>query len=118
MPNMLLSLLLFAPPVAGQAAPNPLIQIVPLILIFIVFYFFMIRPQQKKQKDREKVLDSLKRGDKVITIGGIHGTVAGIDTEKKTVLVQVNDSTKITFDRTAVANIEKQETGDKLTTKE
>ena len=118
MQNTLLSLLLFAPPVAGQAAPNPLIQIVPLVLIFIVFYFFMIRPQQKKQKDREKVLDSLKRGDKVITIGGVHGTVAGIDTEKKTVLVQVNDSTKITFDRTAVANIEKQETGDKLTTKE
>ena len=118
MPNILLSLLLFAPPVAGQAAPNPLIQIVPLVLIFSVFYFFMIRPQQKKQKDREKVLDSLKRGDKVITIGGAHGTVAGIDTEKKTVLVQVNDSTKITFDRTAVANIEKQETGDKLTTKE
>ena len=118
MHNTLLSLFLFAPPVAGQAAPNPLIQIVPLVLIFIVFYFFMIRPQQKKQKDREKVLDSLKRGDKVVTIGGIHGTVAGIDTEKKTVLVQVNDSTKITFDRTAVANIEKQETGDKLTTKE
>ncbi len=118
MPNTLLSLLLFAPPVAGQAAPNPLIQIVPLVLIFIVFYFFMIRPQQKKQKDREKVLDSLKRGDKVITIGGIHGVVAGIDTEKKTVLVQVSDSTKITFDRTAIANIEKQETGDKLTTKE
>ncbi len=118
MQNTLLSLLLFAPPVAGQAAPNPLIQIVPLVLIFVVFYFFMIRPQQKKQKDREKVLDSLKRGDKIVTIGGVHGTVAGIDTEKKTVLVQVSDSTKITFDRTAIANIDKQDSGDKLTTKE
>jgi preprotein translocase subunit YajC len=118
MHNTLLTLLLFAPPVAGQAAPNPFIQIVPLVLIFIVFYFFMIRPQQKKQKDREKVLDSLKRGDKVVTIGGAHGTVAGIDTEKKTVLVQVSETTKIKFDRTAIANIEKQETGDKLTTKE
>ena len=118
MHNTVLSLLLFAPPVAGQAAPNPLIQIVPLVLIFVVFYFFMIRPQQKKQKDREKVLDSLKRGDKVVTIGGVHGTVAGIDTEKKTVLVQVSDSTKITFDRTAIANIDKQDSGDKLTTKE
>ena len=118
MHNTILSLLLFAPPVAGQAAPNPLIQIVPLVLIFVVFYFFMIRPQQKKQKDREKVLDSLKRGDKVVTIGGVHGTVAGIDTEKKTVLVQVSDSTKITFDRTAIANIDKQDSGDKLTTKE
>lgn len=115
---MILSLFLFAPPVAGQAAPNPLIQIVPLVLIFVVFYFFMIRPQQKKQKDREKVLDSLKRGDKIVTIGGVHGTVAGIDTEKKTVLVQVSDTTKITFDRTAIANIDKQDSGDKLTTKE
>ncbi len=118
MHHTLLSLFIFAPPVAGQAAPNPLIQIVPLVLIFIVFYFFMIRPQQKKQKDREKVLDSLKRGDRVVTIGGAHGTVAGIDTEKKTVLVQVSETTKIKFDRTAIANIEKQDTGDKLTTKE
>ncbi|NTV06575.1 MAG: preprotein translocase subunit YajC [Chlorobiaceae bacterium] len=118
MHNTIQSLLLFAPPVAGQTQPNPLIQIVPLILIFVVFYFFMIRPQQKKQKDREKVLDSLKRGDKVVTIGGAHGTVAGIDTEKKTVLVQVSETTKIKFDRTAIANIEKQETSDKLSTKE
>ncbi|MEI7695689.1 MAG: preprotein translocase subunit YajC [Chlorobium sp.] len=113
----LLTLFLFSPPAGGQT-PNPLIQIVPLVLIFIVFYFFMIRPQQKKQKDREKVLDSLKRGDKVVTIGGVHGTVAGIDTEKKTVLVQVSETTKIKFDRTAIANIDKQDAGDKLTTKE
>ncbi|NTW68550.1 MAG: preprotein translocase subunit YajC [Chlorobiaceae bacterium] len=117
MHNSILALLLFAPP-AGGPAPNPFLQIVPMVLIFIVFYFFMIRPQQKKQKDKEKVLDSLKRGDKVVTIGGIHGTVAGIDSDKKTVLVQVNEATKITFDRTAVANIEKQDSGDKLTTKE
>ena len=117
MHNTLLTLFLFAPPAGGQT-PNPLIQIVPLVLIFVVFYFFMIRPQQKKQKDREKVLDSLKRGDKVVTIGGIHGTVAGIDTEKKTVMVQVGDTTKIKFDRTAIANIDKQDADDKLTTNE
>ncbi|MEI6848325.1 MAG: preprotein translocase subunit YajC [Chlorobiaceae bacterium] len=110
-------LLLFAAP-TGNQTPNPLIQLAPLVLIFIVFYFFMIRPQQKKQKDKEKVLDSLKRGDKIITIGGVHGTVAGIDMEKKTVLVQVSDNTKIKFERTSIANIEKQDSGDKLTTKE
>lgn len=115
--NTLLSLFLFAPPAGGQT-PNPFVQIVPLVLIFVVFYFFMIRPQQKKQKDREKLMDNLKRGDKVITIGGIHGTVAGIDTEKKTVLVQVGDTTKIKFDRTAIATIDKQDAGDKLTTNE
>ncbi|ABB23047.1 preprotein translocase subunit YajC [Pelodictyon luteolum] len=118
MHDLIQTILLFAPPTQGGPAPNPLVQLVPLVLIFVVFYFFMIRPQQKKQKDREKVLESLKRGDRVVTIGGIHGTVAGIDTEKKTVLVQVSENTKIKFDRSAVANIEKQESGDKLTTGE
>ncbi|TCD47739.1 preprotein translocase subunit YajC [Chlorobium sp. N1] len=118
MHDLIQTMLLFAPPTTGGAAPNPIVQLVPLVLIFIVFYFFMIRPQQKKQKDREKVLESLKRGDRVVTIGGMHGTVAGIDTEKKTVLVQVADNTKIKFDRSAVASVDRQESGDKLTTGE
>ena len=117
MHNHIHSLFLFAAPAGGQT-PNQFIQLVPLVLIFVVFYFFMIRPQQKKQKDREKVLDSLKRGDKIITIGGVNGTVAGIDPDKETVLVPVSETTKIKFDRTAIANIDKQESGDKLATKE
>lgn len=115
----LLTVFLFAPPVdAGGAQPNPLLQIVPLVLIFIVFYFFMIRPQQKKQKEREKTLDSLQKGDKVVTIGGIHGTVVTLDQTKKTVLVQVSDNTKILFDRSAIASSDKRETADKLITQE
>ena len=94
------------------------VQLIPLALIFVVFYLFLIRPQQKKQKEREKVLESLKRGDRVITIGGVHGTVAGIDSEKKTVLVQVADNLKIKFDRSAIATTEKQEAGEKLTSKD
>ncbi|MBF0585894.1 preprotein translocase subunit YajC [Prosthecochloris sp. N3] len=117
MTDLIASLLLFAPPAGGEA-PNPFVQLVPLVLIFVVFYFFLIRPQQKKQKEREKVLESLKRGDRITTIGGMHGTVAGIDSEKKTVLVQVADNVKITFDRSAVANIDKQESGEKLSTKD
>jgi preprotein translocase subunit YajC len=116
--DTILALMLFAPPTGNGPAPNPFVQLVPLVLIFVVFYFFMIRPQQKKQKDREKLLDDIKRGDKIVTIGGIHGTVAGIETEKKTVLVQVADNLKIKFERSAIANIEKQETGDKLAAKE
>ncbi|HWR00501.1 MAG TPA: preprotein translocase subunit YajC [Chlorobaculum sp.] len=117
MQDFIIALMLFAPPTGGST-PNPFIQLVPLVLIFVVFYFFMIRPQQKKQKDRESLLDTIKRGDRVVTIGGIHGTVAGIEADKKTVLVQVADNVKIKFERTAIANIEKQETGDKLATKE
>jgi len=116
--NTISSLLLFAPQNPGGAAPNPFIQLVPLLLIFVVFYFFLIRPQQKKQKEREKVLESLKRGDKIITIGGLHGTVAGLDAEKKTVLVQLGDNLKVTFDRSAIASTEKQESGEKLTAKD
>jgi preprotein translocase subunit YajC len=106
-------LLLFAPPGGGGESPNPLVQIVPFALIIVVFYFFMIRPQQKKQKDREKLLDTIKKGDRVVTIGGLHGKVAGVNEEKKTVLVDTGDI-KLTFDRTAIATIEKSETGDKL----
>jgi len=116
--DTILALMLFAPPTTGGPAPNPFIQLVPLVLIFVVFYFFMIRPQQKKQKEKEQLLDSIKRGDRIVTIGGIHGTVAGIETEKKTVLVQVADNVKIKFERSAIANIEKQETGDKLASKD
>ncbi len=115
--NFIFSLLLFAPPAGGES-PNLFVQLVPLLLIFVVFYFFLIRPQQKKQKEREKVLESLRRGDKVVTIGGMHGTVAGIDSEKKTVLVQVADNLKIKFDRSAIATTEKQEAGEKLTSKD
>ena len=111
------SLLLFAPPSGGET-PNMFVQLIPLALIFVVFYLFLIRPQQKKQKERAKVLESLKRGDRVITIGGVHGTVAGIDSEKKTVLVQVADNLKIKFDRSAIATTEKQEAGEKLTSKD
>ena len=118
MHHLIFSLILMGEqPGSGQAG-NPFMTFVPLILIFVVFYFFLIRPQQKKQKEREKILESLKRGDKVVTIGGMHGTVAGIEEEKITVLVQVADNLKIKFDRTAIATTEKQESGEKLASKE
>jgi len=111
--NFLNFLFLLTPPSDG-GDQNPFIQLIPLVLIFVIFYFFLIRPQQKKQKDREKVLESVKKGDKVVTIGGIHGTVAGIDTEKKTVLVQVTDSLKLKFEKSAISTVEKSEAGEKL----
>ncbi|ACF13607.1 preprotein translocase, YajC subunit [Chloroherpeton thalassium ATCC 35110] len=105
--------LLFAPPSGGEQT-NPFVQLIPLALIFVVFYFFLIRPQQKKQKERESLLETIKKGDRVVTIGGIHGTVAGIDSDKKTVLVQVSDTVKLKFDKSAISSIEKTETGEKL----
>ena len=69
-------------------------QFIPLILIFVIFYFFLIRPQQKKVKEHKLMVENLKRGDKVITVGGIVGTIDRIvDGEK--VEVEIADNVKV-----------------------
>lgn len=78
-------------------------SLLPFLLIILVFYFLILRPQQKRQKERQKLLESVKKGDRVITSGGIHGTVEGV--EDKTVLVKIADNTKVKVERSAVATI-------------
>ena len=79
--------------------------VVPQLLffgaIFIVFYFFFIRPQQKKQKDQQKFREALKKGDHVVTIGGLHGKVAAIEGDQ--VILDVDRGVKLTFERTAIS---------------
>ena len=71
-------------------------QFIPLILIFVIFYFFLIRPQQKKVKDHKSMVENLKRGDKVVTSGGIVGTIERIiDREKVEVLISDNVKVEI-----------------------
>ena len=60
---------------SADSEPNPFISFVPLILIVAVFWFFLIRPQQKKQKDHQQMVGNLKKGDKIVTTGGIFGTI-------------------------------------------
>jgi preprotein translocase subunit YajC len=71
--------------------------------IILIFYFMIIRPQQKRTKERQKLIESMKKGDKVITSGGMYGTVAGLD--EKTVLVEIADKIKVKLDRSAIATI-------------
>ena len=80
------------------------ITLLPFLAIFVIFYFFLIRPQNKKQKETQKMLDALKKGDKVITIGGIHGTVSSV--KENTVIVKVDDDCKLEFNRTAISSVE------------
>ncbi len=75
-------------------------------LIFVIFYFMIIRPQQKRQKERQKMLDAIEKGDKIVTAGGIHGTIVGI--EEKTILVQIADNVKVKVDRGSVGNVLKE----------
>ncbi len=93
-----------APQATAQGgARNALATFIPLILIFVVFYVLLILPQQKKQKKHKQMIDSLKRGDKVITMGGIHGTVTHVgDT---TVTLRVADDVKIEVSKGAIATI-------------
>ena len=69
--------------------------------ILVIFYFFMIRPQQKKQKDQKRFTEAIKRGDQVVTIGGIHGKVSAID--DNTVILDVEKGAKIKFDKTSIS---------------
>lgn len=78
-------------------------MLLPFVLMFVVFYFLLIRPQQKRNKVRNQMLSALKKGDKIVTIGGVHGTIDLITDD--IVVLKVNDVTKITFDRSAVNNV-------------
>ncbi len=100
----LLRVLAMAPPPQGGSSEGSLVStLVMFALIIGIFYFLILRPQQKRQKERQKMLDAVKKGDKVITAAGLHGTVAGMD--DKTVLLQVADNVKLKFERSAVASI-------------
>lgn len=83
--------------------PNLLMSVLPFVLIIVIFYFFIIRPQNKKQKETEKMISALKKGDKIVTIGGIHGIV--VSTKEKTVIVKVDSGASIEFNRSAVAAV-------------
>lgn len=71
--------------------------------IFLIFYFMIIRPQQKRAKERDKMLSNLEKGDKVVTNGGIHGIIAGL--EDKTALLQVSDNVKLKIERSAITTV-------------
>jgi preprotein translocase subunit YajC len=78
-------------------------SILPFLLIFVVFYFMLIRPQQKKQKEMQRMIESLKSGDKIVTNGGILGTVTNV--KDKTVIVRIADNVKIEILRSAVQTV-------------
>ena len=93
-----------APPQGGQGGGGSMTTTIIMFgAIFFIFYFMIIRPQQKRQKERQKLLSGVQKGDKIVTIGGVYGTVVGI--EEKTILVQIADNVKVKFDKSAVSTI-------------
>jgi preprotein translocase subunit YajC len=86
---------------------STILSLVPFILIFVIFYFLLILPQQKKQKQQKAMMDSLKKGDKVITASGIWGTVTNLG--KNTVTLQIADNTKIKMQREHILRLRSDE---------
>jgi preprotein translocase subunit YajC len=78
----------------------------PLILMFVLFYFLLIRPQQKRQKSVQNMQSELKKGDRVVTIGGLHGFVDAID--ESTVVIKCGDGSRLTYDRSAIREVTAQ----------
>ena len=101
------SLLMAAPGASGDAGPASIMPtLLTFGLVFVIFYFLIIRPQNKKQKDTKKMLEALKKGDKVVSIGGIHGTIQSIKDD--TIVLKVDTSAKLTFSRSAISNVVEQ----------
>ncbi|NHM30448.1 preprotein translocase subunit YajC [Bacillus sp. C11] len=78
----------------------------PLILMFVLFYFLLIRPQQKRQKSVQNMQSELKKGDRIVTIGGLHGFVDAID--ESTVVIKCGDGSRLTYDRSAIREVTAQ----------
>ncbi len=102
---MTTSLLSFV--IAQAPAPDPiqsmLTTILPFAAIILIFYFMMIRPQQKRQKELKTMLEAMKKGDKVVTSSGIHGTITNI--EDGIVTVQIADNTHVRFEKVAISTV-------------
>ena len=97
---------LMTPP-PGQGQPSLLVQIAPLIFFVVIVYFLLIRPARRRQKAVQQMLDALKTGDKVITSGGILGTVVGID--RNVVQLRIADKIKVDVTRSSIVGLQDQQ---------
>lgn len=106
--NNLIQIAMSAGGQASEGQGAGLMGMLPMILIVVVIYFFMIRPQTKKAKQQKEMISALKKGDKVITIGGIHGTISQV--KDGSFLVQIAAGTEIEIDRGSVSVVVKSNT--------
>ena len=99
-------------PVTEAAPQGPGYQMFIMIgVIIVVFYFFMIRPQQRKQKAEQKMRESLAKGDRIVTIGGIHGKIVSVD--EASILIEVDNGVKLKMDKSAVKPLPAEVVDDK-----
>ena len=98
--------LLMGAPQGGDGGASTAFSFLPLIAIVAIFYFLVLRPQNKKQKETQKMLSAIKKGDRVVTAGGIHGVVQNV--RENTVIVKVDENTKLEFNRGSISSVSSQ----------
>jgi len=86
-------------------AANPIINLVPLALIFVIFYFMLIRPQRQKEKEHQKTLRNLNKNDEVVTSSGIHGTIVNV--KEKTIILRIDENVKVELEKNCIAFVKK-----------
>ena len=99
----------FAQTGPGLSGPGTLMSLIPLVLVFMIFYFLLIRPQQKKAKEHREMLAKLKKNDEVITSGGIYGKVVALNEKDSTVTLEIAANVRIKFSRPQIASVVKGE---------
>ncbi len=97
----------------GQSAPPPWASMVPLVLLFAVFYFLLIRPQQKRQKEHQQMLESIRKGDQIVTSGGLLGVVTNV--KENTFTVRIADGVKVEITKNSVASVTRPAGGEERT---
>lgn len=95
-------------PVRQQSSSTMLVSMAPFIVIFAIFYFLIIAPQRKQQKETDQMLAALKKGDRVVTSGGLHGTVTDFKEVDKAVVLEIAPNVKVTVSRSAVTAVKRE----------
>lgn len=87
----------------GGGQPSSLMMWMPIVLIFVIMYFLILRPQAKRQKEHQAMLGALQKGDDVVTAGGIYGTIVGVKEKEQTLIVKIADNVKVEIARSGIA---------------
>ena len=103
---------------AAEQQTNSILNFLPFILIMVILYFFMIRPQNKKQQEKEKMISEVKKGDSIVTSGGIIGIISGFKNNNQTVIISVDKNTDLSIIKSSISSvIKKVDTNKKQITK-
>lgn len=89
----------------GSGGGGGMLSILPFVLIMLILYFLLIRPQAKRQKEKRAMMEALKKGDRIVTIGGVHGTVVGLKNKGKIVVIKVDKNTNLTVIKSSIAGL-------------